>query len=132
MVVTDPIGELFARIKNAINVKRKSLSAPFSKIKLEIVKILKKEGFIRKFEIKEAGRFKNLEIDLNYDEDGVCAISNLVRVSRPGCRAYRKSHKLWPVLDGFGIAIISTTQGLLVDRQARKKKVGGEVIGYVW
>lgn len=132
MVVNDPIAEMFSRIKNAILVKRKTLTVPFSRIKLEIIKILKKEGYLKKYEVKENKRFKEIQIDLVYKENGKCVLTKIDRVSKPGCRIYTRRRKIRPVLDGFGIAIISTSRGIMADAEARAKKLGGEVIANVW
>jgi small subunit ribosomal protein S8 len=132
MTVNDPIAEMFSRINNAINVNYKSVVVPFSQIKLEIVKILKKEGYIKKYEVKEEGNFKQIHLDLAYDENGQSVITQLKKISRPGRRGYVKSRDIQPVLDGFGTAIISTSSGLMVGREARRKKLGGEIIAQVF
>ena len=126
-------------IRNALAVKKEVVFVPFSKIKFEICKILQREGFIEKVEkvkrkIKK-GKSKPkpfLEIHLKYDEEKKPAISGIERISKPGQRIYLGYRKIKPVKQGYGIAIISTSQGLMTDKEARKKKVGGEVICEVW
>ena len=101
-------------------------------MKLELAKLLKSEGYIENFEVVEGEKFKMIKVTLKYDEAGQPVIANLRRVSRPGLRDYRKSKNLPKVMDGMGIAIISTSKGLLTDRRAKKEHVGGEVLCYVW
>ncbi len=129
---TDPIADMLTRIRNANIVSHKEVSMPSSKLKVELAKLLKEEGYINDYEVKENGCFKTLSISLKYDEAGNPVIANLKRVSKPGLRNYSKSKDLPKVLGGLGIAIISTSKGILTDRKARKENVGGEVLCYVW
>lgn len=129
---TDPIADMLTRIRNANIVSHQEVSIPSSKLKIELAKLLKEEGYITNYEIKEVGNFKSLVIELKYDEKSKPVISNLQRISRPGLRNYCKAKNLPQVLGGLGIAIVSTSKGLLTDRKARKENIGGEVLCYVW
>lgn len=129
---TDPIADMLTRIRNANMVSHETVEMPSSNLKVELAKLLKSEGYITEFEVKENGVFKVLNITLKYDEKNKPVISNITRVSRPGLRTYSKAKKINNVLGGAGIAVISTSKGLLTDRQAKKQNVGGEVICYVW
>ena len=129
MSTTDPIADLLARIRNAHIAKHDRLDVPSSKLKLEVCRLLKEEGLIRNFRLLDAeGPVKNVRIFLRYSEDGTPAIQNLARVSRPGRRVYRGADEIRPVLNGMGVGIISTSQGLLTDKQARERRLGGEVL----
>jgi small subunit ribosomal protein S8 len=129
--MTDPITDLLNRIRNAQAVGRATVKVPFSNLKYEIARILEKEGFIEKTEKKGKRVKKIIEITLKYD-DKVPAISGLKRVSKPGQRIYLPFKKIRPVRGGYGIAIISTSKGLMTDKQARKNKLGGEVLCEIW
>jgi small subunit ribosomal protein S8 len=129
---TDPIADMLTRIRNANMVSHADVEMPSSKLKVELAKLLKSEGYITDFEEKENGKFKTLKVVLKYDETNKPVIANLKRVSKPGLRVYLKSKHLPKILDGAGVAIVSTSKGLLTDRKARKEKVGGEVLCYVW
>ena len=129
---TDPIADMLTRIRNANIAKHSDLEIPCSNLKLELAKLLKGEGYIEKFEVKEGDKFKMIKVVLKYDEQGQPVIGNLRRVSKPGLRNYKKSKNLPKVMDGMGIAVISTSKGLLTDKKARKENVGGEVLCYVW
>jgi small subunit ribosomal protein S8 len=127
----DPIGDMLTAILNAQKVKKETLKIPFSKIKLEIAKILKREGYIEEFE--EKGRYKkSILIHLKYDEEGKPGISGAKKISKPGQRIYKGYLEIKRAKGGYGIAIISTSKGLMTDKEARKKKIGGEVICEVW
>jgi small subunit ribosomal protein S8 len=129
MSMTDPIADLLARIRNAHIAKHDRLDVPSSKLKLEVCRLLKEEGLIRNFRLLEGeGPVKSLRVFLRYSEDGTPAILNLQRVSRPGRRVYRGADEIRPVLNGMGVGIISTSQGLLTDKQARERRLGGEVL----
>lgn len=132
MVVNDPIADMLTRIRNANMVKHETVDVPSSKLKVELAKLLKEEGFIADYEVKEQGKFKVISITLKYDENKKPVITKLQRVSRPGLRSYSKSKNLEKVLGGLGVAIISTSKGLLTDRKARKENVGGEVLCYIY
>ncbi len=131
---TDPIADMLTRIRNANMVSLTNVEIPSSKLKIELAKLLKNEGYVEDYAVieKEGSNFKTLNIKLKYDEKSKPVISNLKRVSRPGLRNYCKARNLPQVLGGMGIAIISTSKGLLTDRKARKENVGGEVLCYIW
>ena len=131
---TDPIADMLTRIRNANMVSLKEVDMPSSKLKIELAKLLKAEGYVEDYNViaKEGSNFKTLKISLKYDEKSKPVISNLKRVSKPGLRNYCKAKDIPQVLGGMGIAIISTSKGLLTDRKARKENVGGEVLCYVW
>ena len=131
-MMTDPIADMLIRIKNALMARHKSVIVPASKIKLEIARILKEEGYIEDYEyIKEEPQSK-IKINLKYDENKRPVIAGVKRVSKPGRRIYRGYRDLPKVLDGFGIAIISTSQGIMTDHEARKRKIGGEILCEIW
>jgi len=133
MKLTDPIADLFTRIRNAINVKHSELAVPYSKIKLSIIKILKEEGFIESFELDESDTVKrNIKIGLKYAPGGRSVISGLKRVSLPSKRHYVQKSEIPKVKNGFGICLVSTSKGVLSGRAARKANVGGELIGEVY
>jgi len=129
---TDPIADMLTRIRNANIAKHDDVEMPSSTLKVELAKLLKDEGYISGYEVKESGKFKILSIALKYDTKDKPVITNLKRISKPGLRDYKKSKNLPKVFDGLGIAIVSTSKGLLTDRKARKENVGGEVLCYVW
>ena len=129
---TDPIADMLTRIRNANIVSHPEVEMPSSKLKLELAKVLKEEGYITDYTEKEVGKFKVLSITLKYDERNKRVISNLKRISKTGLRVYSKAKDLPQVFGGLGIAIISTSKGLMTDRKARKENLGGEVICYVW
>ncbi len=129
---TDPIADMLTRIRNANIVSHPEVEMPGSKLKLELAKVLKEEGYIADYKEKESGKFKVLSITLKYDENNKPVISNLKRVSKTGLRIYCKAKNLPQVFGGLGIAIISTSKGLMTDRKARKENIGGEILCYVW
>lgn len=131
MIMTDPIADMLTRIRNALQQKHESVSMPASKEKQAIAKILKDEGFITDYSV-EGDVKKTLTITLKYAEDKKRVISGLRRISKPGLRVYAKVDNLPRVLNGLGIAIISTSNGMMTDRDAKKNHLGGEVIAYVW
>lgn len=132
MVMTDPIADFLTRIRNANMVKHDKLELPASKIKKEIAEILKREGFIRVVEYIEDDNAGTIRVFLKYGATGERVITGLKRISKPGLRVYAKSTEVPKVLNGLGIAIVSTSQGVLTDKEARAKQVGGEVLAYVW
>src|SRR5574344_1013070 len=129
---TDPIADMLTRIRNANMVSHETVEIPSSKLKVELAKLLKDEGYIIDYSVKDAGNFKTLTVVLKYDENKKPVISNMSRISRPGLRTYSKTKNLPKVFGGLGIAIVSTSKGLLTDRRARKENIGGEVLCYVW
>ncbi|MDR0690711.1 MAG: 30S ribosomal protein S8 [Streptococcaceae bacterium] len=132
MVMTDPIADFLTRIRNANMVKHKTLEVPASKMKRDIAEILKKEGFVKNVEYVEDDKQGIIRVFLKYTKDGERVITNLKRISKPGLRQYAKSNEVPKVLNGLGVAIISTSEGLLTDKEARNRNIGGEVIAYVW
>ena len=131
--MTDPIADMLTRIRNANTAKHDTVDVPSSKMKLSIAKILLDEGYIKAYELVDNGNFKDIHITLKYGKDkNEKIISGLKRISKPGLRVYAKREDVPKVLNGLGIAIISTSEGLLTDKEARQKNVGGEVIAYVW
>lgn len=132
MTMTDPIADMLSRVRNASNAFHESVSMPSSKIKANIAEILKEEGYIADYTVNDAKVGKTLDIELKYGPSRERSISGLRRVSKPGLRVYAKSNELPQVLGGLGVAIISTSNGLLTDREAQNKGVGGEVLAYVW
>ena len=132
MTMTDPIADMLTRLRNANTAYHESVTMPHSKIKTNIAEILQREGYIAGFHVEEAMVGKALVLDLKYGPNRERSIAGLRRVSKPGLRVYAKSTGLPRVLGGLGVAIISTSTGLLTDRQAAKKGVGGEVLAYVW
>ena len=131
MMVTDPIADMLTRIRNAVQAHHETVDIPASKEKVEIAKILKNEGFITEYEVNGDLK-KTITITLKYTKGNQKVINGVKRVSKPGLRIYAQADKLPRVLNGLGIAIISTSQGLLTDKEAKAKHVGGEVVAYVW
>ena len=133
MMTSDPIADMLTRIRNANTAKHDTVDVPSSKMKLAIADILVKEGYIAKYDIVEDGSFKNIRITLKYGADkNEKIISGLKRISKPGLRVYANTEELPQVLNGLGIAIISTNKGVMTDKEARKANVGGEVLAFVW
>ena len=130
--MTDPIADMLTRIRNAITAKHDSVVVPASRIKEDIAKILVSEGYIKNYTIEGEGVEKSIAIELKYGAKGERVITGIKRVSKPGLRVYAGCEDLPKVLNGLGIAIISTTKGLMTDREARKARHGGEVLAYVW
>lgn len=132
MAMTDPIADMLTRIRNANLVRKEVVEVPGSKIKQEIADILKREGFIRDAEFIEDEKQGVIRIFLKYGQNNERVITGLKRISKPGLRVYAKSNEVPKVLGGLGIAVISTSQGVLTDKEARKNKTGGEVLAYIW
>ena len=132
MTMTDPIADMLTRLRNASAAKHQTVDMPYSKFKANIAEILKREGYIKDFTAKEAKVGQTLEVTLKYGPNGERSIQGIKRISKPGLRRYAKSDSLPMPLGGLGIAIISTSQGIMSDKQARKAGLGGEVIAYVW
>ena len=131
-MMTDPIADMLSRIRNANNARHKSVDIPCSNIKKEIAQILLDEGYIKGYDVVEDDKQGMIKIDLKYSLEGEKVISGLKRISKPGLRVYVKCEDVPKVLGGLGIAIISTSKGIITDKKARQDKVGGEVICYVW
>ena len=132
MTVTDPVADLITRIRNANGANHDSVEVPASKLSIETLRILRDEGFIRNYEMAKDRRFPTARIALKYGPKQEKVISNLKRVSKPGLRVYARHDKVPRVLRGLGVAIISTSSGVMTDREARKRGIGGEVLCYVW
>jgi small subunit ribosomal protein S8 len=132
MSMTDPIADMLTRIRNATLVRHDRADVPASKMKLEIAKILKQEGFIRTFKVLEEGPQGVLRIYLKYSDDGEPVIHGLNKVSRPGRRVYRAVDELPRVRNGLGVAVVSTNRGVLTDEQARRRRAGGAVLVEIW
>ena len=133
MAMSDPIADMLTRIRNANTAKHDTVDVPASKMKLAIAEILLEEGYIKNFEVIEEGNFKTIHITLKYGVDkNDKIISGIKRISKPGLRVYCGYEDLPNVLGGLGIAIISTSKGVMTDKEARKQKIGGEVLAYVW
>jgi small subunit ribosomal protein S8 len=132
MVMTDPIADLLTRIRNANMVRHEKLEVPASNMKKEIAEILKREGFIRDVEYIEDNKQGIVRIFLKYGQNNERVITGLKRISKPGLRVYAKADEVPRVLNGLGIALVSTSQGVLTDKEARAKQVGGEVLAYIW
>ena len=131
-MMTDPIADLLTRIRNAATAGHPALRVPNSKVKGQICRILKDEGFISDYEFINSGPQGHLDITMKYGPGRECAIRGLRRLSKPGCRQYVKTKEIPRVFNGLGIAIVSTSQGLMTDRAARKAHVGGELVCAVW
>ena len=131
--MSDPIADMLTRIRNANTAKHDTVDVPYSKMKLAIADILVKEGFIKKYDVVEDGNFKTIRITLKYGKDkNEKIISGIKRISKPGLRIYANKEDMPKVLGGLGVAIISTNQGVITDKQARELGVGGEVLAFVW
>ena len=134
MTMTDPIADMLTRIRNAVSVERPSVEMPVSKVKKGLAEVLKREGYIWDWsEVQEEDdKFSKLRIELKYGPSGEKVIQKIKRISKPGCRVYSRSRDLRPILNGLGISILSTSQGVMSDREARQQKVGGEVLCEIW
>jgi len=133
MTMSDPIADMLTRIRNANTAKHDTVDVPASKMKISIAEILLKEGYIKSYELVDAGAFKNIHITLKYGKDkNEKIITGLKRISKPGLRVYADVENLPKVLGGLGTAIISTNKGVITDKEARKENVGGEVLCFVW
>ncbi|MCI5714328.1 MAG: 30S ribosomal protein S8 [Firmicutes bacterium] len=131
MITTDPIADMLTRMRNALTVKHKTVTVPASKMKLAIADLLKNEGYIDNYSVTEGAK-SSIVIDLKYGPNNQKVINGLKRISKPGLRIYASYEDLPRVLNGLGIAIVSTSKGLMTDKQAREQKIGGEVLAYVW
>jgi len=126
--MTDPLADMLTRIRNAYAARHQKVDVPISNLKLEVARILKEEGFINNYKVIGDGVRRNIRIYLRYGPKGEQVVSKIVRVSKPGCRVYTGSATIPKVLGGIGVSILSTSRGLMTDRQARREKVGGEII----
>ena len=130
--MTDPIADMLTRIRNANQMRYTEVEVPASKIKLEIARILKEEGFIADFKVNKDSVQDMMVLNLKYGENKERVITGLKRISKPGLRVYAKNNEIPKVLNGLGIAIVSTSKGIMTDKQARKESLGGEVLAYIW
>jgi len=131
-MMTDPIADMLTRIRNAVRVERPHVDMPLSKVKRGLAEVLKREGYIWDWEEVEAVPARHLRVHLKYGPNGERVIRHLRRVSKPGRRVYSGATKLKPVLNGLGICVISTSRGVISDREARQRKLGGEVLCEIW
>lgn len=132
MTLTDPIADLLTRIRNAALARKRDVHIPSSRMKVEVVKIMKEEGYIRNFKVVDDNLQGILNVTLKYNEDNQSVITGLKRVSKPGCRIYCKSDSVPKVLDGLGIVIVSTSRGVVTGKQCEELGVGGEVLCQIW
>lgn len=132
MVMTDPIADMLTRIRNANQMKHLTVLVPASKIKLEILNVIKEEGYIEDVEFVEDGKQGEIKVTLKYTEKKERVIKGITRISKPGLRVYAKSTEMPKVLNGLGVAVVSTSNGVMTDREARQQHLGGEVIAYIW
>ena len=133
MAMTDPIADMLTRIRNGLQAGHETVDIPASKMKVEIARILKQEGFINGYSVAgETAKEKTITVELKYGPDNQKVITGIKRISKPGLRVYAKGDNIPRVLNGLGVAIISTSKGLMSDRDARKENLGGEVVAYVW
>ncbi len=130
--MTDPIADMLTRIRNANQMKHETVDIPASKLKSEILSVLKAEGYINDYKLVADGVQGTIRVTLKYLQNKERAVRGLKKISKPGLRVYAKADELPRVLNGLGIAVVSTSQGIMTDREARKKQVGGEIIAYVW
>ena len=130
--MTDPIADMLTRLRNANAAYHDSVSMPYSKIKAHIAVILQQEGYIQSWSVEDAKVGKNLVVELKFGPSRESSLSGLRRVSKPGLRVYSKADRVPRVLGGLGVAVLSTSQGLMTDREARRRRMGGEVLCYVW
>ena len=132
MVMTDPIADMLTRIRNANQKKHESVLIPASKIKLEILNVIAKEGYIGAIEFVEDGKQGAIKVALKYTDKKERVIKGITRISKPGLRVYAKASEMPKVLNGLGVAVVSTSAGVMTDREARQQHLGGEVIAYIW
>jgi small subunit ribosomal protein S8 len=135
MPSSDPVGDMLAMIKNAYGRRHKRVSLPHSRLKEGVAKVLRSEGYLEDVKMvqdEKAAHLRSLHLYLKYDSDGASVISDIKRVSKPGCRIFRGVDNLGRIMDGLGVQVLSTSKGILSDRQARKQRVGGELICKVW
>ncbi|KHE72272.1 30S ribosomal protein S8 [Halobacillus sp. BBL2006] len=132
MTMTDPIADMLTRIRNANMVRHEKLELPASNVKKEIADILKREGFVRDYEYVEDKKQGVLRIFLKYGQNNERVITGVKRISKPGLRVYAKAEELPKVLNGLGVAVVSTSKGVLTDKEAREQAIGGEVLAYIW
>lgn len=132
MSMSDPLADMLTRIRNATKAQFNSIEMPLSKLKISVANVLKKEGYILDYSILDSGPQGLLKIDLKYGSGKECVINGIKRISKPGCRHYRASKEIAKVMNGLGIAILSTSQGVITDKEARQHNVGGELLCEIW
>ncbi|MDY6971637.1 MAG: 30S ribosomal protein S8 [Thermodesulfobacteriota bacterium] len=132
MTMTDPIADMLTRIRNALKASHERVDIPSSRLKMNLIKVLKSEGYVRNFVIISESHPTRIRIYLKYDEEGISVIRGLKRLSKPSCRVYAGSDDIPKVLNGYGVNIVSTSKGIMTDREARKIGVGGEILCSVW
>ena len=132
MSQSDPIADMLTVIRNANMIKQEKVDIPASKLKMEIIKIFKNEGFIKNFKLIDDDKKSYIRVYLKYTPNGECVIHNLKRVSKPGLRIYRRNREIPRIFNGYGTSIISTSKGVLTDKKAREQNVGGEVLCFIW
>jgi small subunit ribosomal protein S8 len=132
MSMTDPIADMLTRIRNALTASYNTVDIPSSRLKIDIAKVLKSEGFIKNYKIIDDQKQGIIRIFFKFDDNGASIIDGLKRMSKPGCRMYSKSDRIPTVLNGYGINILSTSKGIMTDKQAKKMGIGGEVICSIW
>ncbi len=131
-MMTDPIADMLTRIRNSVRVEKQFVDLPYSNLKMNIAEVMKREGYIWDYQIMEAQPVNIIRIQLKYGPNGERVIRHIKRVSKPGCRVYSSAEDLKPVLNGLGIYVVSTSKGLLSDREAKAQKYGGEIICEIW
>lgn len=132
MSMNDPLADMLTRIRNGLAARHDSVAMPLSKIKVNVAKVLKDEGYITDYQVLEQGVQGSLKIDLKYGEGGKIVLTGIRRVSKPGLRQYKKADRIPNVMSGLGIGILSTSKGVMTDREARRQKLGGELLCEVW
>ncbi|MGM0426294.1 MAG: 30S ribosomal protein S8 [Thermodesulfobacteriota bacterium] len=132
MTMTDPLADMLTRIRNALRASHELVNIPSSKLKINVAKVLKSEGYIKNFRIISDSQHRYIRVFLKYDNEGNPIIEQLQRVSKPSCRVYKKHDEIPEALNGYGISIVSTSKGLMSDKEAKKEKVGGEILCAVW
>jgi small subunit ribosomal protein S8 len=132
MSLTDPIADMLTRIRNAVLVNKKEVTMPSSRLKVEVAKILKEEGYVKNFKVIDDNKQGSLILTLKYSENNRSVITGLQKISKPGCRIYCKKDSIPKVLDGLGVAVVSTSQGIVSGKKCEEKGVGGEVLCYIW
>lgn len=132
MTLTDPIADMLTRIRNVIMVKKREVNMPFSRMKVEIAKILKEEGYIRNFKVVNDNKQGILNVSLKYNEEDECVITGLKKISKPGCRIYCKKDSIPKVLNGLGIVILSTSKGIATGKRCQEIREGGEILCEIW
>jgi small subunit ribosomal protein S8 len=131
-MMTDPIADMLTRVRNAVRIERPHVEMPSSKVKRGVAEVLKREGYIWDFQVEQQQPVEQLRLELKYGPNGERVIRHIKRISKPGRRVYSKAKDLRPILNGLGISVISTSRGVISDREARQRNVGGEVLCEVW